>query len=106
MITEVNTMPIRTIKQALLLTSLMISLGGCSISDWYNGYYAEAAAMDRYDKRVNAFYAAESPEMKELRRKNNNICLKHVSHSVTKGSGLNGSALYEKCMIDRGTPEP
>lgn len=99
-------MPIRTIKQALLLTSLMISLGGCSISDWYNGYYAEAAAMDRYDKRVNAFYAAESPEMKELRRKNSDICSQEEKAFIDKHPDVIPYGVITKCMIDRGTPEP
>ena len=53
----------------LLLTGLSILLTGCSISDWYNGYYAETASIRRVHKERNAYYEAESPEMKELRKK-------------------------------------
>ncbi|WP_218966237.1 hypothetical protein, partial [Snodgrassella alvi] len=61
-------MQIRLSKTKLvILTVLSLLLEGCSISDWYNGYYAERTAVIKGQKDRNAFYDAESAQMKELR---------------------------------------
>ncbi|PIT38844.1 hypothetical protein [Snodgrassella alvi] len=77
MVNAISTMEIRNTMQThlsktrlMILTVLSLLLEGCSISDWYNGYYAEGAAIIKGQKDRNAFYDAESPQMKELRRKN------------------------------------
>ncbi|MGL4359336.1 MAG: hypothetical protein ACRCSM_02500 [Sediminibacterium sp.] len=56
-------------KRLLILISINLLLEGCSISDWYNGYYAEGAAIIKGQKDRNAFYDAESPQIKDLRKK-------------------------------------
>jgi hypothetical protein len=36
----------------LLLTGFILLLTGCSISDWYNGYYVERASIIKEQKKV------------------------------------------------------
>ena len=94
----------------LLLTGLSILLTGCSISDWYNGYYVDRSSMKRYTKRSDAYYNAESPEMKELRKKNQAYCSDLASRPenrvARKGykNGVSNTPMYTNCMERRGTP--
>ena len=94
----------------LLLTSLGILLTGCSISDWYNGYYVERAAIIKGQKDRAAYYNAESPEMKELRKKNQAYCSDLASRPenriAKKGyeNGVFNEPMYSGCMERRGTP--
>ena len=72
----------------ILISSLLLS--ACSMSDWWNGHYATRAALtDAYNEQV-AYYASESPEQQELRRKNRLICDKETG--------------YNRCMRRLGTP--
>ena len=72
----------------ILISSLLLS--ACSMSDWWNGHYATRTALtNAYNERV-AYYAAESPEQRELRRKNRLICDKETG--------------YNRCMRRLGTP--
>lgn len=97
-------------KRLLILISINLLLEGCSISDWYNGYYAEGAAIIKGQKDRNAFYDAESPQIKDLRKKNQDYCLelanKPENRLQEKGypNGVWNQPLFERCMENRGTP--
>jgi hypothetical protein len=108
---ERDTMQIHRAKpKLLLLTGLSILLTGCSISDWYNGYYAETASIRRVHKERNAYYEAESPEMKELRKTNQTYCSDLASRPenrvARKGykNGVSNTPMYTSCMERRSTP--
>ena len=108
---ERNIMQIRTTKiRLLILIGIGLFLSGCSISDWYNGYYVERSAISRYQKRENNYYKSESPEMQELRKQNNKYCLDLANkpeNMVPRAGYPNGvwnQGMYENCMHDRGTP--
>jgi hypothetical protein len=50
---EKDTMQIHRAKpKFLLLTGFILLLTGCSISDWYNGYYVERASIIKEQKKV------------------------------------------------------
>ena len=117
MVNAISTMEIRNTMQThlsktrlMILTVLSLLLEGCSISDWYNGYYAEEAAIIKGQKDRNAFYDAESPQMKELRRKNRDYCREQASKPENRvartgfPNGIFNSGMFELCMINRGTP--
>ena len=108
---ERNIMQIRTTKiRLLILTGIGLFLSGCSISDWYNGYYAERSAISRYEKKENNYYNSESPEMQELRKQNDKYCgdLSHKPENRVARAGYpNGvwnQGMFEICMKNRGTP--
>ena len=47
-----NTMQTRLSKtRIVILTVFSLVLEGCSISDWYNGYYVERAAVKEGQKK-------------------------------------------------------
>ncbi|MFC2612385.1 MAG: hypothetical protein ACFNX9_03100 [Eikenella corrodens] len=73
------------------ITVILLSglLSACSMSDWWNGHYATRAALTNAQKEREAYYAAESPEQRELRRKNDLICDKETG--------------YDRCMRRLGT---
>ena len=108
---ERNIMQIRTTKiRLLILIGIGLFLSGCSISDWYNGYYVERSAISRYQKRENNYYKSESPEMQELRKQNNKYCLDLANkpeNMVPRAGYPNGvwnQGMYTKCMKEKGTP--
>ena len=108
---ERNIMQIRTTKiRLLILTGIGLFLNGCSISDWYNGYYVERSAISRYQKEENDYYNSESPEIKELRKQNNKYCgdlSEKPENRIPRAGYPNGvwnQGMYENCMHDRGTP--
>ena len=108
---ERDTMQIHRAKpKLLLLTGLSILLTGCSISDWYNGYYVDRSSMKRYTKRSDAYYNAESPEMKELRKKNQAYCSDLASRPENRIAKIGyenrvfNEPMYRVCMRERGTP--
>ena len=108
---EKNTMQIRpSKKQLLILTGISLVLCGCSISDWYNGYYVERSAVVKEQKKRKAFYNAESPQMKALREQNNAYCLEMASKPENRvarigfPNGVWNQPMYEQCMQKRGTP--
>ena len=108
---ERNIMQIRTTKiRLLILTGIGLFLSGCSISDWYNGYYVERSAIKEGQKNREKYYNSESPEMQELRKQNNKYCLDLANkpeNMVPRAGYPNGvwnQGMYENCMHDRGTP--
>ena len=108
---EKNTMQIRpSKKQLLILTGISLVLCGCSISDWYNGYYVERSAVVKEQKKRKAFYNAESPQIKALREQNNAYCLEMASKPENRvarigfPNGVWNQPMYEQCMQKRGTP--
>ena len=106
-----NTMQTRLSKTRLvILTVLSIVLEGCSISDWYNGYYVERSSSSSFDKKSDAYYNAESPQMKELRSKNDAYCTELSEKPENRvarigfPNGVWNQPMYEQCMEKRGTP--
>ena len=104
-------MQIRRAKIKLLwLTGLSLLFTGCSISDWYNGYYVERSSIKKYLKESDAFYEAESPETKELRKQNDDYCTELASRPENRvvETGYKNTVfnepMYRLCMEDRGTP--
>ena len=104
-------MQIRTVKLRLfILTSIAIFLSSCSISDWYNGYYAERSAIKEGQKKRDNYYDSESLQMQELRKQNQTYCLdlaKKPENRVVRAGYPNGvwnQGMFENCMEDRGTP--
>ena len=108
---ERDIMQIHRAKIKLLwLTGLSLLFTGCSISDWYNGYYVERSSIKEYIKESEAFYDAESPETKELRKQNDDYCTELASKPENrlerKGykNTVFNEPMYRRCMEDRGTP--
>ena len=108
---ERNIMQIRTAKiRLLILTGIGIFLTGCSISDWYNGYYVERYAIKEAQKDREKYYNSESPEMQERRKQNDKYCsdLAHKPENRVARAGYpNGvwnQPMFEICMKNRGTP--
>ena len=108
---ERNIMQIRTTKiRLLILTGIGLFLSGCSISDWYNGYYVEKSANRKVQKEREKYYNSESPEMQELRKQNQTYCLDLANkpeNMVARAGYPNGvwnQGMFTKCMTNRGTP--
>ena len=108
---ERNIMQIRTTKiRLLILTGIGLFLSGCSISDWYNGYYVERYAVKEAQKDREKYYNSESPEMQERRKQNQTYCLdlaKKPENRIPRAGYPNGvwnQGMYINCMEDRGTP--
>ena len=108
---ERNIMQIRTTKiRLLILIGIGLFLSGCSISDWYNGYYVERSSNRKAQKEREKYFNSESPEMQELRKQNNKYCLDLANkpeNMVPRAGYPNGvwnQGMYENCMHDRGTP--
>ena len=108
---ERNIMQIRTTKiRLLILTGIGIFLSGCSISDWYNGYYVEKSAIKEGREKRKNYYNSESPQMQELRKQNRIYCTdlayKPENRVARAGypNGVINSGMYTNCMYDRGTP--
>ena len=104
-------MQIRTAKiRLLILIGIGLFLSGCSISDWYNGYYVERSAIKEGRKKREKYYNSESPEMQELRKQNDKYCIdlaKKPENRVPRAGYPNGvwnQGMFENCMEDRGTP--
>ncbi|PIT37826.1 hypothetical protein BHC43_08245 [Snodgrassella alvi] len=97
-------------KRLLILISISLLLEGCSISDWYNGYYVERSSSISFDKKSDAYYNAESPQMKELRSKNQEYCLELSNKPENRverigfPNGVWNQPMYEQCMEKRKTP--
>ena len=108
---ERNTMQIHpSRKKLLILTGISLVLGGCSISDWYNGYYVDRSSMKHYLEERSAYYDAESQEIKQLRNMNDVFCRNLASkpeNLISRAgypNGLYNSPMYEICMKENGTP--
>ena len=108
---ERNIMQIRTAKiRLLILIGIGIFLTGCSISDWYNGYYAERSAIKEGQKNRDNYYDSESPQMQELRKHNDKYCSDLASKPENRvardgyPNGVVNQAMFIRCMEDRGTP--
>ena len=97
-------------SRLLIITGLILLLSGCNISDWYNGYYVERSSIKTYIKESEAFYDAESPETKELRKQNVAYCTELASKPENRlvRTGYKNTVfnepMYRRCMEDRGTP--
>ena len=105
-----NTMQTHSNKTRLvIMTVLSLVLEGCSISDWYNGYYVERSSSISFDKKSDAYYNAESPQMKELRSKNDAYCTELSEKPENRvarigfPNGVWNQTMYEQCMEKRRT---
>ena len=98
----------KTIAALLFASQLLIS---CSVYDFWNGVYSDRAAVRSFEKKEAAFYAKETPQQKELRKKNNDICWELAGRPENriqeKGwpKGRTNQRLFCSCMKERGTPE-
>ena len=112
---ERNIMQIRIAKIRLfILIGIGLFLTGCSISDWYNGYYVDRSVIRKIKKEreeiYNKYYKSESPEIKELREQNFKYCIdlanKPENRVARAGypNTVRNYPIYIKCMRDRGTP--
>ena len=104
-------MQIRTTKiRLLILIGIGLFLSGCSISDWYNGYYVDRSSNKKVLKEIEKFYNSESPEMQELRKQNQAYCSdlsKRPENRIARAGYPNGvwnQGMYTKCMKEKGTP--
>ena len=104
-------MQIRTDKiRLLILIGIGLFLSGCSISDWYNGYYVDRSSNKKVLKEIEKYYNSESPEIKELRKQNQTYCLdlaKKPENRIPRAGYPNGvwnQGMFIKCMRERGTP--
>ncbi|WP_180297647.1 hypothetical protein, partial [Snodgrassella communis] len=76
----------------------------------YNGYYVDRSSIKKYIKRSDAYYDAESPEMKELRKKNDAYCTELASRPENRVVEIGyenrvfNEPMYRVCMRERGTP--
>ncbi|WP_143558411.1 hypothetical protein [Snodgrassella alvi] len=97
-------------KRLLIVTGISLLVGGCSLSDWYNGYYVDRSSWNSYQKDSDAYYGAESAQMKELRRNNDAYCTdlarKPENREARAGypNGIFNTPMYDRCMENRGTP--
>ncbi|WP_131978665.1 hypothetical protein [Cricetibacter osteomyelitidis] len=46
----------------------------------WNGYYSQQKAVEEYDKKRDAFYAKETIEQKELRKKMKKFAIVYLEH--------------------------
>ena len=117
MVNTILTMKVRNTMQThssktriVILTVFSLVLEGCSISDWYNGYYVERSSSISFDKKSDAYYDAESAQMKELRKNNDAYCTelaeKPENREARAGfpNGVFNDGMYSICMEKRGTP--
>ncbi|WP_131978649.1 hypothetical protein [Cricetibacter osteomyelitidis] len=90
------------IKLFLLFISLLgiVSCTPRMMERLWNGYYSQQKAVEEYDKKQDAFYAKETIEQKELRKKNRQICF-NISGAY---SGNWDQIKYVDCMQERGSP--
>ena len=87
---EGDIMQNRSINSLVIILISSMLLSACSMSDWWNGHYATRAAFIDSMREESTYYATESPEQQELRRKNHLICDKETG--------------YNRCMRRLGTP--
>ena len=98
----------KTIAGMLFVSQLLIS---CSVYDFWNGVYSGRAATRERERKEAAFYAKETPQQKELRKKNTKICdelaERPENRIYEKGweNGYSNTRVFCSCMKERGTPE-
>ncbi|QPB43225.1 hypothetical protein [Rodentibacter haemolyticus] len=70
------------IKLFLLFISLLgiVSCTPRMMERLWNGYYSQQKAVEEYDKKRDAFYAKETIEQKELRKKIGKFALIFLEH--------------------------
>ncbi|WP_204982016.1 hypothetical protein, partial [Eikenella corrodens] len=86
----------RSINSIMIILISSLLLSACSMSDWWNGHYATRAALTDTHNEWVAYYAAETPEQRALRRHNQQIC---------DAKYKDADAAYNDCMRRLGTPE-
>ena len=89
----------RIIQTGILLFSAIL-LGACSASDFWNGYYQDAA-MRRELRAQYAYYDAESAAQKNLRANNHLVCIAEADAAQT---GTVAKEVFSKYI--QAQPEP
>lgn len=99
------------IKLSIILISVcgIVSCTPKMTRDLWNGVYSQRAAVKEYDKKRDEFYAKETPEQKELRKKNTETCLSWINKKYPNPNfdydlSHKKQLLYESCMKEKGTP--
>ena len=77
--------------------------------DLWNGVYSQRAAVKEYDKKRDEYYARETLEKKELRKKNTEICIylsnkKYPDVEFGTEEADRKIDLFDSCMKEKGTP--
>ncbi len=102
-------------KKNLLVSISLLMMAACTpqmTQDLWNGNYALSSAHRAAGKEREAYYAKETIEQKELRKKNHLFCSDLTAlpeNRIYEKGWPNGKAngrLYFKCMGDRGSPIP
>lgn len=88
--------------RAVVLAAAML-LGACSAAEFWNGEYAERAALRSSRNKEAAFYAAESPQAKATRAQNSQLCWSETNRTHA-ADAAQWDAAYDRCMRQRGTP--
>ena len=100
------------IKQFTLAISFLgtVSCTPHMMEELWNGYYSDRVASREYNKREQEYYAKETPEQQEVRKKNHHYCemlseKKYPPSNIFEGDNLSKSnRLYISCMEERGSP--
>lgn len=89
---------------------LSMMLSGC-VTGWFLAYGAmEVQKLADYvsnsidERKKKAFYDKETPEQKELRKKNNVFCTNLAEKPENREKDGRWSSIYENCMKERGSP--
>ena len=83
-------------------------LTACSMYDFWNGIYSDAAAVKNANKKRSDYYDKETPQQKEIRRINDITCSDKYGEDIIHPDGMRGWKgdinEYIKCMREKGSP--
>ncbi len=103
------------IKILLLMPVSLLLIAACTpqmTQDLWNGNYALSSAHRSAEKKRERYYAKETVEQKELRKKNyeycSNLAYLPKNRIYEKGwpNGYSNDRILIECMAERGSPLP
>ena len=101
------------INKGIILISVfgMLSCTPEMTAYFWNGHYSLQKTAEEIQKREEAFYAKETPEQQELRKRNQVICdelinKKYPAPRTIENGIYKRQSLYVECMKERGSPLP